>query len=82
MSKLVARRGILKSGISAAALAAAAPFTPFAQAQSGGFAEHGWPANYERISEKSISWLKSKGWWPLKVHGIRYGLMETRRFSQ
>jgi len=67
MSKLVARRGILKSGISAAALAAAAPFTPFAQAQSGGFAEHGWPANYERISEKSISWLKSKGWWPLKV---------------
>ncbi len=67
MSKLVARRGILKSGISVAALAAAAPFTPFAQAQSGGFAEHGWPANYERISEKSISWLKSKGWWPLKV---------------
>jgi sulfonate transport system substrate-binding protein len=67
MIKLVSRRGILKSGISAAALAAAAPFTPFVQAQSGGFAEHGWPANYDRISEKSISWLKSKGWWPLKV---------------
>jgi len=67
MSKLVARRGILKSGISAVALAAAAPFTPFVQAQSGRFAEHGWPANYDRVSEKSISWLKSKGWWPLKV---------------
>lgn len=27
----------------------------------------GWPQPYEQVSAKSIDWLKSKGWWPLKV---------------
>jgi sulfonate transport system substrate-binding protein len=29
--------------------------------------EWGWPQPYRRVSEKSIEWMKSKGWWPLQV---------------
>lgn len=45
-----------------AALAAAAP----ASAKDAAFTDWGWPQPYERVSDKSIAWLKSKGWWPLK----------------
>jgi ABC-type nitrate/sulfonate/bicarbonate transport system substrate-binding protein len=31
------------------------------------FTEWGWPQPYQRISNKSIEWLKSKNWWPLQV---------------
>jgi len=34
-----------------------------AAAQS--FTDWGWPQPYEKISDKSIAWLKQKGWWPL-----------------
>lgn len=27
----------------------------------------GWPQPYEKISANSINWLKSKGWWPLRI---------------
>jgi sulfonate transport system substrate-binding protein len=27
----------------------------------------GWPQPYEKVSDKSIAWLKEKGWWPLVV---------------
>lgn len=27
----------------------------------------GWPQPYEKVSEKSIAWLKQKGWWPIGV---------------
>jgi sulfonate transport system substrate-binding protein len=30
------------------------------------FTEWGWPLPYEKVSEKSINYLKEKGWWPLK----------------
>lgn len=30
------------------------------------FTDWGWPQPYERVSDKSIAWLKSKGWWPLR----------------
>jgi sulfonate transport system substrate-binding protein len=30
------------------------------------FTEWGWPLPYRKISDQSISFLKSKGWWPLK----------------
>lgn len=30
------------------------------------FTEWGWPQPYEKVSEKSVKWLKDKGWWPLK----------------
>jgi hypothetical protein len=37
------------------------------QAQSRKFTEWGWPQPYEKISDKSVDWLKQKGWWPLQV---------------
>jgi ABC-type nitrate/sulfonate/bicarbonate transport system substrate-binding protein len=27
----------------------------------------GWPQSNKKISEKSVEWLKSKGWWPLQI---------------
>ncbi len=27
----------------------------------------GWPTPHEKVSEKSIAWLKEKGWWPIQV---------------
>jgi sulfonate transport system substrate-binding protein len=30
------------------------------------FTEWGWPVPYEKVSEKSINFLKEKGWWPIK----------------
>lgn len=30
------------------------------------FTEWGWPQPYEKVSEKSIKYLKEKGWWPVK----------------
>src|SRR5271170_1940632 len=27
----------------------------------------GWPQPTRKISEKSVEWLKSKGWWPLQI---------------
>jgi sulfonate transport system substrate-binding protein len=30
------------------------------------FTEWGWPLPYEKVSEKSINFLKDKGWWPVK----------------
>src|SRR5579859_7452391 len=38
-----------------------------AQAQSGKFTAWGWPQPYEKVSDKSVAWLKQKGWWPLQV---------------
>src|SRR5580693_5330450 len=29
--------------------------------------EWGWPLPYEKVSDKSVTWLKEKGWWPLTV---------------
>jgi sulfonate transport system substrate-binding protein len=34
-------------------------------AQGDGFTPWGWPQPYEKVSDKSIAWLKEKGWWPL-----------------
>jgi ABC-type nitrate/sulfonate/bicarbonate transport system substrate-binding protein len=31
------------------------------------FTEWGWPLPYEKVSDKSVAWLKEKGWWPLGV---------------
>ena len=36
-----------------------------ASAQS--FSDWGWPQPYERVSQKSVDWLKQKGWWPIGV---------------
>lgn len=36
-------------------------------AQSSTFTQWGWPTPYRKISDKSVTWLKSKGWWPLQI---------------
>lgn len=33
----------------------------------GNFNEWGFPQPYQEISQASVDWLKSKGWWPLQV---------------
>ena len=39
-----------------------------AHAQSGAFNDYGWPqSTVQKISPKSVAWLKEKGWWPLQV---------------
>ena len=39
-----------------------------AKAEQGRFSNYGWPeGSDERISPKSIAWLKEKGWWPIQV---------------
>lgn len=50
-----------------AALAGMGLLPSIVSAQSGKFTEWGWPAPYAPVAAKSVDWLKSKGWWPLKV---------------
>lgn len=46
---------------------APAPSSQPPAASQPGFTEWGWPQPYEKVSDKSIQWLKDKGWWPLTV---------------
>ncbi len=39
---------------------------PAAAQGQGQFTEWGWPQPYEQVSQKSIDYLKQKGWWPLR----------------
>ena len=56
------RRSLLASAAGAALLPglATAQSAPAATAW-------GWPTPYEKVSDKSIAWLKDKGWWPIQV---------------
>lgn len=56
------RRALLYAGAAAATLLCAG-----AQAQTAATTEWGWPLPYEKVSDKSIAWLKEKGWWPMQV---------------
>ncbi len=49
-----------------AAATSAVLATPIAAHAKADFTDWGWPQPYERVSDKSIAWLKSKGWWPLR----------------
>jgi len=51
--------------LAAATLAALLSGIVPASAQS--FTDWGWPQPYERVSQKSVDWLKQKGWWPIGV---------------
>lgn len=31
------------------------------------YTDWGWPLPYQKVSDKSVKWLKDKGWWPLKL---------------
>ena len=55
------RLRILAVAILAALLSGIVP----ASAQS--FTDWGWPQPYERVSQKSVDWLKQKGWWPIGI---------------
>lgn len=59
----VSRRTVL-SGFAASAFLAISGRPGFGAATA---TEWGWPQPYEQVSEKSIAWLKNKGWWPLSL---------------
>src|SRR5215470_8550394 len=46
-------------------LAGAAIGAGTAPAAAQSFTDWGWPQHYEKVSDKSVAWLKQKGWWPL-----------------
>lgn len=67
MKTIKSRRQVL-TAVTALAATTAVSFGPsLSFAQSLSPSDWGWTPNYEKISDKSIAWLKSKGWWPLKV---------------
>ena len=57
------RRSVV-AGLAAGTVAVAAGLPEPVAAQSGSTA-WGWPQPYQKVSEKSVAWLKDKGWWPL-----------------
>lgn len=57
------KRGTRFRILAAAAFAALIGGVVPAAAQS--FTDWGWPQPYEKVSDKSVAWLKQKGWWPL-----------------
>jgi ABC-type nitrate/sulfonate/bicarbonate transport system substrate-binding protein len=58
------KRALLLGGISLAGLLT---IHRTARAQDTQFTEWGWRRPYEKISDKSVAWLKEKGWWPLQI---------------
>jgi ABC-type nitrate/sulfonate/bicarbonate transport system substrate-binding protein len=54
----------LLAAVAATLAAALMPAIPSAIAEEG-FTDWGWPQPCEKVSDKSIVWLKQKGWWPL-----------------
>ena len=57
--------GLRHAALTAFALAGSLLVAAPALAQQ--FTQWGWPQPYEKVSDKSIAWLKQKGWWPLGV---------------
>lgn len=66
-SKRSASEGRRKLIQGTAALAGMTLLPGIVRAQSGKFTDWGWPTPYTPVAGKSVNWLKSKGWWPLKV---------------
>lgn len=60
----MSRRRVLQG---AAAIAGASLLPNAVRAQASQSTEWGWPQPYSTVAPKSVEWLKSKGWWPLKV---------------
>ncbi len=58
------RRDVLKLTISSSA---AVLLPSVGRAQAAQFNDWGWPQPYDRVSQKSLDWLESKGWHPLSV---------------
>ena len=63
-----ARRRFVERGIAIAGAAGLAPDLLLSrEAHAADASPWGWPLPYKQVSEKSVAWLKSKGWWPLQV---------------
>lgn len=58
----VSRRDV--AAVFSLALCAVLPTQPAAAQDPG---DWGWSQPYEKISDKSVAWLKEKGWWPMTV---------------
>jgi len=63
-----ARRRFVERGIAIAGAAGLVPDLLLSrEAHAADASSWGWPLPYKQVSEKSVAWLKSKGWWPLQV---------------
>lgn len=61
-----ARRSLLRGALSSLGLSAL-PVSAWAQGTTPSWTAWGWPRPYVTVSSRSIDWLRSRGWWPLKV---------------
>lgn len=64
MNSTLNRRDAVKLLGAAGAMAATARL---GHAAEGDFTDWGWPQPYEKVSQKSLDWLQSKGWLPLSI---------------
>ena len=63
----ISRRHFLQgTAVTSSATAMAAAGIPPAYAADD-FTDWGWVKPYRQVSDQSVKWLKSQGWWPLKV---------------
>jgi ABC-type nitrate/sulfonate/bicarbonate transport system substrate-binding protein len=60
----VAKRIVLCLTLTALAIMAGS--APVAAQTPAQFTEWGWPQPYEKVSQKSVDFLKGKGWWPIR----------------
>ena len=65
MNKINRREMLRASGAGIATAILGAP--NLARAQSRQFTDWGWPTPYDKVSQKSLDWLNSKGWLPLSI---------------
>ena len=63
----MARNALFTRGCISSLAAAVAVFALASPAAAQQATEWGWPQPYEKVSEKSVAWLKERGWWPMTV---------------
>ena len=49
------------------AASAALSLPTLSSGQTTTYTDWGWPTPYAKVSDKSVAWLKEKGWWPVQV---------------
>lgn len=67
MTSRISRRDAAKLLGAAGAVSVAGSWTKLAHAAGSDFTDWGWPMPYEKVSQKSIDWLRKKGWLPLSI---------------
>jgi ABC-type nitrate/sulfonate/bicarbonate transport system substrate-binding protein len=66
-ARSISRRRFLQTTAAATSVAAIGLPDAASAQNAGTFSEWGWRQPYRRISDQSVAWLKSQGWWPLNV---------------